>query len=233
MFKKTTTCLQKYSFVDLGLDRNQVANLINPDPSAISEDVSDLITEALKLAEGCCVIEGGYVVYDSPRFDLDQLKVHIGGVDLLIGKIIIQQIVRSSKVAVFLCTAGHRIGDCYAKELMNGNFLYSSVIESVITLAIERAIEKIQENLLKSISGKNIRLTNRFSPGFCNWDISEQKQLISLLPPGFMNVKLMNGNILDPVQSITGIIGIGNEVKRNEERCEQCTTVRCQLRKAV
>jgi hypothetical protein len=224
--------LFKFAFDELNLDADQVAAMLDYGSEHAPGTVPDMTRDVMKMAEKCCSIEGGYVIYDDPRFDVEPYKVHVGGVPLAIGKTVLSQIIRSSKLAVFVCTAGHEIGNCYAREMALGNFLYSTVIDCVSTLVVERAIDKIQGHLVQTIGEKKVRITNRFSPGFCNWDMSGQKQLFSLLPPGFSNVALNHRNELLPLKSIAGIIGIGREVRINDEKCVQCTTPRCVLRKS-
>jgi len=232
MNRGKTSYLHKFNFGDLGLDAGQVEEVLDLSPGSSNDPIPEMIREALKAAGKKCSIEGGYVIYDNPKFDLEQMQLHAGGVPLSIGNIILPQILRSSRLAVFVCTAGHEIGKYHEKEMNEGNFLYSSILEGVTTLVVERAIDKVQDHLVKSFTDKESRITNRFSPGFCNWDASEQKKLFSLLPPGFSKVKLNHRNELDPVKSIAGIIGIGREVKANDEKCKQCTTPRCKIRKS-
>ncbi len=232
MTRGKTAYLHKFAFSELDLDLEQVRLILGQGPENMDEPIPEMIRDVLRLAEKCCFIEGGYVIYDDPRFDVEPYRMHVGGVALSIGKVILPQIIRSTRVAVFVGTAGEEIGKFHATAMAHGNFLYASIVDGVSTLIVERAIDMVQHHLVRSLRDKHVRITNRFSPGFCNWDSIEQKPLFSLLPPGFSKVSINHTNELVPAKSIAGIIGIGRDVRINEERCEQCTTPRCVLRKS-
>jgi hypothetical protein len=75
-----------------------------------------------------------------------------------------------------------------------------------------------------------LNITNRYSPGYCNWSVSEQKLLFSFLPDGFCGIKLNDSALMTPIKSISGIIGIGQNVKMNEYNCNHCGVKDCTYR---
>jgi hypothetical protein len=77
-------------------------------------------------------------------------------------------------------------------------------------------------------SGKKI--TNRYSPGYCGWDVTEQHKLFQLIPENYCGIKLTPSALMDPVKSISGIIGIGENVKNNPYTCRLCNQNDCVYR---
>lgn len=74
--------------------------------------------------------------------------------------------------------------------------------------------------------------TNRFSPGYCGWHVSEQHKLFSLFPaPEPCGVRLTPSALMMPIKSVSGIIGLGSHVRRMDYTCGLCDYLQCYKRK--
>jgi hypothetical protein len=84
---------------------------------------------------------------------------------------------------------------------------------------------------IKNIAGvSGMKITNRYSPGYCSWNVSEQKKLFSLLPEGCCGITLSASSLMSPIKSISGIIGMGRSVEFKEYVCEICSMKDCIFR---
>jgi hypothetical protein len=75
-----------------------------------------------------------------------------------------------------------------------------------------------------------LHITNRYSPGYCDWDIREQKKLFELLPENFCGISLLDSMLMKPIKSISGFIGIGSNVTFNRYTCNYCKDRNCLYR---
>jgi len=82
---------------------------------------------------------------------------------------------------------------------------------------------------------KGLHITNRFSPGYCGWNVKEQHKLFQLLPPKFCGISLSDSALMIPIKSISGIIGMGDHVIVSDYPCDVCHEENCiyRSRKAV
>ena len=103
----------------------------------------------------------------------------------------------------------------------------------VCTIGVEKAMDNIQGQLKEEFSKKGFGMTNRFSPGYCNWLVKEQKKLFSLLPSTPCNIQLSESSLMIPSKSISGIIGIGTSVRFVEHDCSLCGMKNCLYRKKL
>ena len=87
------------------------------------------------------------------------------------------------------------------------------------------------KDLKTEIAKKKMKCTNRFSPGYCGWNIKGQKELFSLLPENYCKISLTNSFLMNPVKSISGIIGIGKKVEWKDYQCTLCGKKDCPYRK--
>jgi cobalamin-dependent methionine synthase I len=95
---------------------------------------------------------------------------------------------------------------------------------------VENAADLMQSDLEQDMLVTGKKITNRYSPGYCGWDVAEQHNLFELLPLNFCEIKLTPSYLMDPVKSISGIIGIGENVKNNSYSCKICDMKDCLYR---
>jgi len=75
-------------------------------------------------------------------------------------------------------------------------------------------------------------LSNRYSPGYCGWPVSDQHILFSLFPEGFCGIELNGSALMTPLKSVSGVIGIGPALRREEYDCGICDMQDCVRRRA-
>jgi hypothetical protein len=85
----------------------------------------------------------------------------------------------------------------------------------------------MQNDLEKSMASSGTKITNRFSPGYCGWDVSEQHKLFQLLPGTYCGIRLSASALMDPEKSISGMIGIGKNVRHLPYTCNLCDMKDC------
>ena len=133
-------------------------------------------------------------------------------------------------VAVFVCTAGQEISSRSKKLMKEGDLLKGYVYDTFGSIAVEAAMDLIQETIRMKILVTGMNITNRYSPGYCGWDITEQKKIFSLLPDNFCGIELTDTCLMLPIKSISGIIGIGRYAKYDPYTCNLCDMQNCLFR---
>ena len=74
-------------------------------------------------------------------------------------------------------------------------------------------------------------MANRYSPGYCGWALSEQKRFFALFPENHCGIKLSDSCLMDPIKSVSGVIGFGRNVKKTAYECQMCELTTCIYRK--
>ena len=115
--------------------------------------------------------------------------------------------------------------------MKEGDLLKSYVYDVVGSEIVEAAADLMQDELEKAMAVGGRKITNRFSPGYCGWDVVEQHKLFRLIPGNFCGIRLTPSALMDPVKSVSGFIGIGENVKRLPYTCSFCDMKDCLYRK--
>lgn len=184
--------------------------------------VGELIAESQQLAAPC----GRYGLFKKSGFTQSgQLKVRnqIFSLD----KIVYNALKKSSHVAFFIATAGDRI-EKYAKELLSdGHSLEGLIVDLIGSEIAEIGAELIHQQITADMDTMEMNTTNRYSPGYCGWPVSDQQQLFSLMQNATCGVRLTDSSLMLPVKSVSGIVGVGKEVKYRAYSCARCDAKFC------
>lgn len=151
--------------------------------------------------------------------------------DFEIGQIIEKQLQGSEAYALFICTCGQEY-EAYQQQLKAGNDMVRVFIaDSLGSVIAEKCADEMEKNLQKSIEKLGWYHTNRFSPGYCAWHVSQQQKLFPLFEGETCGVRLTESSLMLPIKSVSGIIGVGKDVRRLDYTCGLCQFEKCYKRK--
>jgi hypothetical protein len=219
-----------FSFNELAVTRSRLASLMGYDPDAIPEPFPRIIDETLSLAAGFCNIQGGFIIKDNLSFNKDSHLLSVDNVAFHLQNIVYNQVKKSEKIALFVCTAGPGISDWSKKLMAEGDLPAGYIVDIVGSEVVETAMDRAQIMLSEQMTASGLKITNRYSPGYCSWDVSEQHKLFSLLPDNFCKIQLSDSALMSPIKSVSGIIGIGENVRYNSYTCKICNSQNCPYR---
>ena len=157
------------------------------------------------------------VVADQPDFDM--------------GKIILRQLRGSEAYALFICTSGVEF-EAYQQRLMKeGDMVRVFIADALGSVIAEKCADRMEEMLQESIDKLGWHHTNRFSPGYCGWHVSQQQRLFPLFHGVTCGVTLTVSSLMVPIKSVSGIIGLGKDVRHLDYTCGLCDFKQCYKRK--
>lgn len=220
-----------FNFNELKLSVSQIENIIGYNEGDDRKFVVDLIEEILKEASSICTIKAEYAIFKDISFDQASKSVVINNVSFQIKKIVFGQIKKADSAALFLCTAGEEIGIRSKNAMKERDFLRGYIYDLVGSEIAESAGDLMQNDLEKYLSLSGLKITNRYSPGYCGWDVAEQQKLFKLMPDNSCGITLTSSSLMEPIKSISGIIGIGANVKTHNYTCQICDMSDCIYRK--
>ncbi|HLP15712.1 MAG TPA: vitamin B12 dependent-methionine synthase activation domain-containing protein [Bacteroidota bacterium] len=191
------------------------------------EYLPEMIDEALATAAGLLDVHCGYHLITGPELDLTSSDVHCRDVRFNTGSIIAKRLRYSTSLALFAATIGGGIERFSRQQMAAGDMMGGFVYDTLGSVYAEAAADAIERAIDAAASEMNEKITNRYSPGYCDWSVAEQHALFTLLPPGFCGITLTSSALMLPVKSVSGIIGIGTDVKREQYQCAICDMNDC------
>jgi hypothetical protein len=199
-------------------------------PGSAPEPFPEIIAEIMANAGKLSCPHGGFAVFENIRIDKMNKRVTVQDVTFNTDAIVTRKMNKSISIALFACTAGSEITRIAAEYNRKGNAVHAYIVDSLGSIIVERAMDIIQERLKSMMNEQGLQITNRYSPGYCDWDIREQKKLFGLLPDNFCGISLSDNMLMKPIKSVSGIIGIGKEVTCDHYTCNFCQDINCLYR---
>jgi hypothetical protein len=217
----------RFSFNELGIVNSDIEELLSFEEGIIPEPFPELIEHALNIAPSVSNIRGGYKIFNNNETEIDKETIRICNQIFNPSKIVITQFKHASSFALFICTAGAEISQ-HSKEIqMNGDPLLSFVFDVIGSITVEKATDKIQKELEKESKKTGLNISDRFSPGYCEWSVAEQQKLFALMPENFCGVSLSETSLMSPIKSVSGIIALGTNLEQKGYQCHWCTEKNC------
>lgn len=195
------------------------------DDGLIPEPFNTVYADMMKVATELMHAKAEVKMIDEVQFKGKQLVVN--GVPFHLEQPIFQMVKKATGIAFFICTIGHHLSEKIKELLDQGLQLEAYILDLIVSDAVDLAMDIVQNDLKDHLSLKGLKTTNRCSPGYCDWDVKEQKKLFEILPGRFTNVKLTDTCVMYPLKTISGIIGIGSNVRFNNYSCEVCRRKNC------
>lgn len=223
----------EYSFSDLDITLQDIKDF-SPEGGSGIDDFADIINELIQEGNTFVKASGGYTVLDvDVEADKELLQLSNENISegFTVGKIVAGQLSRSEKAVVFACTAGKGIRERYDYYTRQQDFLNAYLVDLLGTISVEKAMDKIQLALQEDMKKRELNITNRYSPGYCGWNVREQHQLFKFLPNNYCGISLTDTALMIPIKSVSGIIGIGRNVRRQEYTCGICQLDHCLYRR--
>lgn len=228
MQQMTQVCkTYRMSFDELAIENSFIEDYIGFNPGNAPDPFPEIISEIRHKAEKILAPHGGFALYDQVLIDRPGKRIFVNDVEFHTEVIVTMHLQHSTTIALFACTAGPEITSLAADYNRKGKTIHAYIVDSIGSIVVERAMDKVQEHLSLFMQERGLRITNRYSPGYCNWDIREQAPLFGLLPAGFCGITLSDSMLMKPIKSVSGLIGVGREVSYDRYTCHYCKDVSC------
>lgn len=147
--------------------------------------------------------------------------------DFSIGQIIERQLRGSEAYALFICTAGTEYEEYLKRLKEDGDMVRVFIADALGSVIAEKTADCMEKTLQENIEKLGWHHTNRFSPGYCGWHVSQQQLLFPLFNGETCGVSLTESSLMMPIKSVSGIIGLGTEVRHLDYTCGLCDFKDC------
>ena len=151
--------------------------------------------------------------------------------DFEMGNIILRQLRGSEAFALFVCTSGLEFETYQHRLKEQGDMVRVFIADALGSVIAEKCADQMEKALQESIDKLGWKHTNRFSPGYCGWHVSQQQLLFPLFQGHTCGVTLTDSSLMLPIKSVSGIIGLGKDVRHLDYTCGLCDFKQCYKRK--
>ena len=194
----------------------------------LGEDFHDEVQEVLTEFCNTASPEGGYKIYET--LSMNDSGFILENTEFCCGKKILKALQGSEQMAVVLATVGEDVESLIKKYNDEYDFLKAYWCDKLSNWTLDRIIESIKGEISSKCAENQFKITSNWGPGYCGWDVSEQKKLLPLSVADKLNISLSSSMLMHPIKSISGVIGIGKNVAYKKSGCGDCNLVKCAYR---
>ncbi|PYM90894.1 MAG: hypothetical protein DME04_21120 [Candidatus Rokuibacteriota bacterium] len=136
-------------------------------------------------------------------------------------------------IAAAVCTIGDGLEDRVAELWAGRELPLAAMLDSVGSGAVESLAEYVNDLLCQEAIPLGLPVTNRVSPGYGRWDVTQQRALFALCPGEAIGVRLNEACFMTPVKSISllAAAGAGAKVDHYFSQCARCWMAGCAYRR--
>ena len=158
----------------------------------------------------CEILEDGVLLDCGVKFTSKDLAKHLAG---------------CKEVLLLAATLGAKV-DIAVRRLALESVSEGAAGQAVAATIIEGYCDEVQERVDTELYQRP-----RFSPGYGDWDLSEQRKLFAILEcEKKLGLTLTDGLMMAPSKSLTAVIGLSDGVECLWKKCLSCNNINCPYR---
>lgn len=205
---------------------------LHPEPSAVPID-----REEVRRLAGCgpdpkwdswidAAVEEARSLMEPRARTVEVPPGEVGG--LFSGETPVSSIARAGACWAFVTTLGPRLERRVEVRFQSGHAVEGLFLDAAGSSGVEGLCDLAEHRCGESGS------TARFSPGYCAWELADQRRLLTLLDPGDLGVRLLPSTMMRPVKSVAGLVVRGDPalLEIAPEVCASCDAAGCTRRQA-
>lgn len=198
------------------------------EPAYVPEMLEILLNEAAShVSAGGC-----YSIFGIVEINVPKGLIFYNSGSIKCGSKIAKQMIDSDSFALFIATTGDMFDEWMMSKAAGGDVLAEYLCSSIGSSIADKVADIVQEEIKGIAVNTGKGITNRYSPGYCSWNIREQRGIFDLLPAEKIGVRLTSSFLMKPIKSVSGIIGIGVDKKPGPYMCDICDMTNCLVKKA-
>jgi len=150
------------------------------------------------------------------------------------GKLVIRDsllpslLAQAKELAVAVCTIGPKLEQQITSYTSRGEPLRAMLLDGIGSAAVDSLMEETCKLIASQALSQGYEASSPISPGMPGLPITEQWQLLKLVPAQEIGVSVTSGGMITPRKSVSLVMGIGPQMAK-WTRAEVCA--RCHLKK--
>ncbi|KPL18291.1 MAG: hypothetical protein AMJ92_08600 [candidate division Zixibacteria bacterium SM23_81] len=132
-----------------------------------------------------------------------------------------------------LCTIGPELENKVKELMATGQEPEGYVLDAIGSVAAEATADVVNAKICHWAATHDLVATPRFSPGYGDWSLEEQRVIFSLLPAEKIGMRLNPSCMMIPRKSVSFAVTFRkeDEAQKIKSPCERCGLENCPFRK--
>lgn len=196
---------------------------------AVDETTLAMISSSFKELDECVERRSVYRIFECIQDEENTIKI---GKMNIISESLGRNLKGCPKAAVFGATLGVQ-ADLLIKKYSVTNMARAVVLQSCAAVILEEYCDDCQGKIGEAAEKEKLWMRPRFSPGYGDFDICHQKDILRMLDTAkTIGLTMTDSYMLTPTKSVTAVIGLSAvDEKCHRHGCEVCQKEDCIYRR--
>lgn len=176
---------------------------------------------------------GSWEIYN---YDNVRGQVLSSPVFILDGSKVLKHLSHAKKVVLLAVTLGKDVEKHITETFQSGSYTHALLLDAAATSAVEQVADNLEKDIDTVIKPMGYKRVWRFSPGYGDWNIKCQPQMLALANADKIDVKNTSAMMLMPRKSVSAIIGLIPQTDPfcpDKPSCANCSQKNCPSRVKV
>jgi hypothetical protein len=211
------------------IHRKLLQRLGYTDNGVVQEEVRDLVRESL--AEALGIAAPALLYRAAPIEEVGEHVIAARGLRVASARwaLLVSRMSQPRILLAYALTIGEAF-DARLRRLKEDSLSKAFVFDAAGSEIVETVADRAEEELWGTLGLESYQRTRRFSPGYCDWDLTGQQALFGFLGPERIGVRHTAAWCLIPCKSITAVV-IGSPDIPARSACRFCRTEGCAWRR--
>ena len=174
----------------------------------LQEPVRSIFEDALREAAG---LMRSRAAYRALRIESnDGNAVRFQGTEFSIESRQVAKLMAHAKAAVcFAATVGPALDEAVSGRMRNGDMLMATILDAIGSETADAAADELHWKILsRRAEAAGCPVTARFSPGYGDWSLTVQKDLIGICGGSLIGITVTPSSLMIPRKSVSAVFGI-------------------------
>ena len=145
---------------------------------------------------------------------------------------LIRHLASCEKIVIMAVTIGLAIEQRIQQYFESDEYSTALLLDAAATAMVEAAADQLNNYIIYLAQTRVYKTVYRFSPGYGEWDIAVQHEILKLAQATEIGLTATASSILIPRKSVTAVIGwTASSLKTCRNTCNECSQTNCLSRK--
>lgn len=214
--------------MEIILNRNEIYRYLGYKKETPDNSIKSLIEESILDAKKIVMCKYIYNTYDMQIISDNQIKISNTNC-VFKGSNITKHLNNCNKIILMAATIGIQI-DRHIKLLESIDMTKAVIFNAIATTYIEELCDYVQSEIQSKYLKEAFNITNRYSPGYGDFDILQQLDIGNLLKTNTsIGLTITDTGLSIPFKSVTAIIGLYKNCNYSSSKKSDCGTCDAKL----
>lgn len=177
----------------------QVSTILTP-------QMEKMIKEEIKKAEGLINPKADFISFNLTSVTEDTIITNCNTLTFNT-KYLAKHLIGCSKASLFVCTIGSRVEESIKDYFTEGEQTRAYIMNGIGSASVEEVANYVNQVIIKDAEREGFATVKRFSPGYGDWNLLDQKAIFGVLNPSSIGVALSERCFMMPEKSVSAIVG--------------------------